>query len=66
MKHMCLFRQIGIVQRHIVIQAGIDAAGAQTVGDRPQAEHPVRIAGGKAKEGRRRHAHTDGRDPAGR
>ena len=55
----------GVVQCHIVIQAGIDAASSQTVGDRPQAEHRVRMAGGKAKQGRRRYAHADGRDPAG-
>ena len=55
----------GIVQRHIVIQAGIDTACAQAVGDRPQAEHPVRIAESKAEKGCRSHTHTDGRDPSG-
>ena len=55
----------GIVQRHIVIQAGIDTACAQAVGDRPQAKHPIRIARCKAKQGHRRHAHAEHRDTAG-
>ena len=55
----------GVVQCHIVIQAGINTACAQAVGDCPQAKHPIRIAGCKAKQGRRRHIYTDHRDPAG-
>ena len=55
----------GIVEGHIVVQAGVHAAGAQAIGQRPEAELPGAAAGGKAKQSRRRHGHAEGRDPAG-
>ena len=54
-----------VVQSHVVVQGGVHAAGPQTVGDGPQAEHPELPRHREAEQGRSSHAHTDGGDFAG-
>ena len=54
-----------VMQGNVVVEGGIHAARAQAVGHGPQAKLPERRAGGKAKQRRSRHAHANGRDPAG-
>ena len=55
----------GIVKSHIVVQAGIHAAGTQSVGNGPETEHPEGATGGEAKEGGGCHGHADGGDLSG-
>ena len=51
-----------IVQRYIVIQSCIHAAGAQPVWDSPEAEYPERVGKRKSQQGSGSHRYTDGRD----
>lgn len=54
----------GIMEGDIVVQRRVDAARAKPVRDRPEAEHRIAAAEGKAEERRAGHRHADRRDPA--
>ena len=55
----------GVVQRHIVVQTGIHAAGTQTVGNGPDTQLPECRADRKPEQGNRRHADAHSRHQAG-
>ena len=54
-----------IVECHVVVQRGVHAAGAQAVGDGPEAQHPEGATDGEAKQRQCRGGDTDGRDLPG-
>ena len=55
----------GIVEGHIVIQAGVHAACAQAVGDGPEDQHPVFPADAEAEQRAGGHGHGESRDLSG-
>ena len=55
----------GIMKSHIVIQSGINTAGTQSVGNRPNTEHPKGIAEGKAQQCNGGHGHAERGDLSG-
>ena len=55
----------GIMQGHEVIQGGVNAAGPQTVGNGPKAEHPIFPAEGETEERAGGEGYADGGNFAG-
>ena len=51
--------------RHVVVDRGVDGAGAQPVGDGEQEQHPVALADREAQETQHRQGDGDDHDPLG-
>lgn len=49
----------GVVKCHIIVEGGIHASGAQSIGNRPQAEQWEGMGNRKAKERQSSHCHAD-------
>lgn len=50
------------MQRHVIIQSGVDAACAKPVGDRPETQHQKGAACGKSEQSDRGNRHAKRRD----